>query len=92
MIVFGTIGCMSMLGRYFLDKNSGSTIRVILHAFLVIGATMVLIGIDLVGKSLVLDYIIIIIVLLWLRTKMMLTKWEHRNICSVCNHPCNEAY
>lgn len=91
-VIFGTIGSMSMLGRYIFLPRSGSGIRTILHTLLVIGATVLLIGIDVIGQSLVIDYVTILLVLFWLRTKMLLTKWEHVSICSVCDHPCDASY
>ncbi|MFQ6126925.1 MAG: hypothetical protein ACE5R6_20295, partial [Candidatus Heimdallarchaeota archaeon] len=91
-IIIGTISNMAMLGRYFILPRSGGPARVFLHAAMVVGASFVLIGIDILGQNLFLDYGTIMLVLFWLRTKMLLTKWEHKKVCAACDHPCVAAY
>ncbi len=91
-IIIGTICNMAMLGRYFILPRSGGPVRVFLHATMVVGASCVLIGVDLLGQNLFFDYGTIVLVLFWLRTKMLLTKWEHKKVCAACDHPCAAAY
>jgi len=88
-IVFGIISNMMMFGRYLLPKI-GSTVRIILHVAMVLGSTFLLIGIDLIGQSYAFDYLAILLALIWLRTKLLLTKWEHNKVCKLCNDPCND--
>ncbi len=88
-IVFGTLSNLTMFGRYFLP-TIGSTVRIILHIAMVLGSTFLIIGIDLIGQNYLFDYLAILLVLIWLRTKLLLTKWEHNNVCKMCSDPCND--
>lgn len=91
-IIIGTTCNMVMLGRYFFLPRNGGAVRAFLHASMVVGASCVLVGIDILGQNLFFDYGTIVLVLFWLRTKMLLTKWEHKKVCAACDHPCAAAY
>ena len=61
-----------------------SLVRLAMNIIFVLGALLVLIGVnDLVG-SLVFDLFIVSLICFWLYTRILLSQWDHEVICSGC--------
>lgn len=72
----------------FLQIKSKGITRSLLNAFLVLGAYLVLVGIDMLTRSLVMDLYVISLIIAWIWTRILLSKWDHRKICQTCQLDC----
>jgi hypothetical protein len=52
---------------------------------LAVGSFLVLAGVDEAAESLSVDLFCVVLSVLWLATKMSLSQWEHRRICTRCS-------
>ncbi len=59
-------------------------IRFSLNFFFVLGSFFILIGIDRICQSLIIDLFVISLILFWLFTRISLSYWDHERICSNC--------
>lgn len=71
-----------------LQHNLFKTRRNFLHLFLnvifVLGAFMLLIGIEDITSNLLIELYFFILILNWILTRIVLSQREHKNICGVC--------
>lgn len=86
ILVFGILGVGFGLFQFIFSDF----VRLLLNTFFVLGALLILIGIDLLVNSLVLDLFVISLILFWLFTRISLSHWDHRRICSKCDFICCE--
>jgi len=84
LILIGVVGVV--LG-FFQLKFKGF-IRLILNAFFVFGAFLILAGIDELTQSLFVDLFLILLIVFWLFTRIQLSQWDHLKICNSCKVPC----
>jgi hypothetical protein len=61
-----------------------SLIRLFVNTVFVLGALLVLIGIDELVHSLVFDLFVVSLIVFWLFTRISLSQWDHERICSDC--------
>lgn len=76
---------VSGVGFGFLQLKFRSLIRLSLNITFVLGTFFILIGIDQIIHSLLIDLFVVSLILFWLYTRISLSQWDHENICSNCN-------
>jgi hypothetical protein len=54
----------------------------------VLGAFMVLVGIDAVVESLFADLLLLAFIVFWIFTRILLSQWDHWRICGNCKSQC----
>jgi hypothetical protein len=62
-----------------------SLFRLLMNTVFVLGALLILIGIDELVRSLVFDLFVVSLVFFWLFTRISLSQWDHEVICSGCD-------
>lgn len=83
---FGVTGVV--LG--FLQLRSEGIVRLALNICFVFGAFLVVTGIDNSVGSVFLDLFLVALIVFWILTRILLSQWDHRRICSRCNHKCEK--
>ena len=68
----------------FQFKIKTSVIRFSLNAFFVLGAFLILVGVDELAQSVFADMFVVLLVIFWLFTRIVLSQWDHRRICYTC--------
>ena len=81
LVLVGVLG----VGCGFLQQKLRSLIRLSLNIIFVLGTFFILIGIDQIIHSLLIDLFVVSLILFWLYTRISLSHWDHENICSNCN-------
>jgi uncharacterized membrane protein YfcA len=61
-----------------------------MNVFFVLGAFLLLVGTDEIVESLFVDLFLTALILLWISTRIQLSQWDHRKICSNCESPCGD--
>ncbi len=61
-----------------------SFIRLSLNLFFVLGAFLVLIGVDRLVQSVAVDLFLVLLILFWLFTRTLLSQWDHQRLCHGC--------
>jgi len=80
LILLGVVGIAFGLFQFKLRN----LVRLLMNTIFVLGALLVVIGIDGLVRSLVFDLFIVSLVLFWLYTRITLSQWDHEVICSSC--------
>jgi hypothetical protein len=83
-VLIGTAGIV--LG--FLQLQFRGFIRLILNMFFVLGAFLILAGIDELTESLFADSFLTALIVFWILTRIQLSQWDHWRICSNCESQC----
>lgn len=81
------IGVTATILGFFQLKLRGF-VRLTLNVFFVLGAFLILVGIDELTGSLLIDIFIEAFIVFWILTRIQLSQWDHRRICSRCKSPC----
>lgn len=81
------IGVIAVVLGFSQLKFSGF-IRLMLNLFFVLGAFLILVVIDDLIGSLFADFFIEASIVFWIFTRIQLSQWDHRRICSNCQSPC----
>jgi len=84
LIFIGTVG--AILG--FLQFKFQSLIRLVSNTFFVVGAFLILVGIDELTESLFVDLFLVVLIVFWILTRIQFSQWDHWRICSGCKSPC----
>ena len=84
VVVIGVVGML--LG--FLQLKSRGFTRLSLNTLFVLGAFLILVGIDELVHSLFVDLFLIVLIVFWLMTRIMLSQWDHSRTCQNCESPC----
>ncbi len=90
-LISGVLSVGLGLFQYMFFDVKWRLVRFLLNAFFVLGSFLVLVGIDAIANSLVLDLFVITLCVFWLFTRILLSKRVHDKICKTCNIKC-EAY
>ncbi|MBN1785073.1 MAG: hypothetical protein JW815_04995 [Candidatus Bathyarchaeota archaeon] len=77
------LGCVLVSFGLFQFKFR-SLVRLLMNTVFVLGALLIVIGIDGLIRSLVFDLFVVSLVLFWLYTRISLSPWDHELICSRC--------
>jgi hypothetical protein len=72
----------------FLQLKFGGLARSMLNVGFVLGAFLILVGIDESTGSLLIDLFTIVLIVFWLFTRILLSQWDHWRICRTCSIPC----
>lgn len=89
-----TIGFLEIAGGVvgvimgFLQLKFRWFIRLMLNTFFVLGAFLILMGIDKLAESLFVDLFMIFLIVFWLMTRITLSQWDHWKTCHNCESPC----
>jgi hypothetical protein len=83
-VLIGVVGIV--LG--FLQLKFRGFIRLILNMFFVLGAFLILIGIDELTESLFVDFFLAALIVFWILTRIQLSQWDHWRICNSCKSAC----
>jgi hypothetical protein len=81
IVVVGILG----VGLGLFQFKFRSFVRLLLNTFFVLGTLLILIGVDVLVHSLMFDLFVVSLILFWLFTRISLSQWDHRRICSECN-------
>jgi hypothetical protein len=80
LVIVGVLGVGFGL---FQHKFSG-LIRLSINTAFVLGTFLILIAIDEIVHSLMVDLFVVSLILFWLFTRVSLSQWDHEKICSDC--------
>lgn len=69
----------------FLQLRFKGIVRLGLNICFVLGAFLVIIGIDKSVGSVFLDLFLIVLIVFWILTRILLSQWDHSRICGKCN-------
>jgi len=83
-VYFGILGVGFGLLQFPLFKNRKSPLRFLLNSFFVLGAFLILTGIDALVHSTTLDLFLILLIVFWISTRISLSQWDHKRICYAC--------
>jgi hypothetical protein len=81
MVLLGVAGIVFGLFQFKFT----STIRLAANIVFVVSALLVLIGVDGLVQSLVLDLFVFSLIVFWLYTRILLSQLDHEIICSKCD-------
>lgn len=81
MVLVGILG----VGLGLFQFKFRNLLRLSLNTFFVLGTLLILIGIDEFVQSLMIDLFVVSLILFWLFTRISLSQWDHKRICSDCN-------
>lgn len=84
----GTIGVLLALMQFVLIDVRQRALRFALNIFFVVGAFLILVGVDAASKSLALDLFVLALCVFWILTRISLSRWSHRRICHTCELSC----
>jgi hypothetical protein len=85
----GFIGVACGLFQYHLFNWGGSCVHLLANVYFVLGAFLLLAGVDALTQSLVLDVYVIVLSVFWLYTRILLSQSHHRGVCTACGkEPC----
>jgi hypothetical protein len=62
--------------------------RLTLNAFFVISAFLTLVGIDKLAENMVVDLYLVVLIIFWLLTRILISRWDHWRICHTCKLTC----
>ncbi|MFQ6073819.1 MAG: hypothetical protein ACE5KC_01235 [Candidatus Bathyarchaeia archaeon] len=91
LLVSGALGVGLGLLHYMFFDVQRRLVRLLLNAFFVFGTFLVLASTDAVANSLILDLFVVFLSILWLFTRILLSKRIHSKICQACSSKC-EVY
>lgn len=72
----------------FLQLKFPGFVRLSLNTLFVLGAFLILVGIDARVQSLFIDMFLIALIVFWLITRIMLSQWDHSRTCQNCESKC----
>ena len=74
----------------FSQLRFRNLVRLLMNVFFVLGAFLLLVGTDYIVESLFADLFLTALIVLWISTRIQLSQWDHRRICSNCESPCGD--
>jgi len=84
IVLLGQVGIV--LG--FIQFKFKEYTRLVLNAFFVIAAFLVLVGIDTLAKNTFIDLYLVFLIVFWLWTRILISQWNNWRICHTCKIPC----
>lgn len=79
------IGLLGVAFGLFQFKVRRSFVRLFLNTFFVLGAFLLLVGIDELAQNVFVDLFLVVLVVFWLFTRISLSQWNNWRICYTCN-------
>jgi len=83
-VVVGVAGVVFGLLQSPLPILQNSVTRLFSSAFFVVGAFLILAGIEELTHNTSVDFLMIFLSVFWLVTRISLSQWDHERICSQC--------
>ncbi len=80
IVYVGVLG----VGFGLFQFKSRSFVRSLLNIFFVFGTFLIVIGVDNLVHSVMVDLFLIALTLFWLFTRISLSQWDHQRICASC--------
>lgn len=62
-----------------------SSVRLFLNAFFAFGSFLILARTDEIVQSIFVDMFLVVLIVFWLFTRIVLSKWNHERICESCD-------
>lgn len=87
-VATGVLGVALGLLQLPTIKIRGS-LRLFPNASLVVGTFLVLIGLDTLVHSVVVDLFLLMLSVFWVWTRISLSQWDHGRICRACGFKCS---
>jgi uncharacterized membrane protein len=84
IVHLGILGVSLGLLQFSLFKGRSNVIRFFLNLYFVVGASLLLVGIDALAQSAAFALFIIPLIAFWILTRIALSEWDHRRICRSC--------
>jgi hypothetical protein len=84
LVLIGVIGVASG----FIQLKFRSFVRLMLNALFVLGAFLILVGIEELTKSLFVEIFLVALIVFWILTRIQVSQWDHWRICRSCKFPC----
>ena len=82
--LIGLLGLTSGLIQFKLRSWARSAANLLF----VLGSSLMLIGVDQLVGSVLIDTYIIGLIILWILTRIMISQWDHQRICLSCGFSC----
>jgi peptidoglycan/LPS O-acetylase OafA/YrhL len=82
-ILIVLLGVVGVIFGLFQFKVKG-LIRLFANIVFVLGALLILIGVDMSVRSVFFDLFLVCLIVFWLFTRISLSQWDHVKICSEC--------
>jgi len=89
LVRVGISGIVFGLLQFHLFKNRPNFLRFFFNVFFVLGSFFILIGVDTIIHSVTADLILVVLIVFWLLTRILLSKWDHERICRACGLVCD---
>jgi formate/nitrite transporter FocA (FNT family) len=87
-LVLGILLVAFGLTQSLLLDVKWQVVRFFLNALFVVGVSLILIGEDVLGRSLLVDSDVLVLALLWLYIRIRSSQLSHQTICARCNLIC----
>jgi formate/nitrite transporter FocA (FNT family) len=87
-LVLGILLVAFGLTQSLLLDVKWQVVRFFLNALFVVGVSLILIGEDVLGRSLLVDSYVLVLALLWLYIRIRSSQLSHQTICTRCNLIC----
>jgi len=84
LLWIGATGVALGLLQFSLFNIPWSSIRLFLNAFFAFGAFLILVGIDGITQNIFADLFLVVLIMFWLFTRIVLSRWDHERICKLC--------
>jgi len=83
-VLVGAVGVVLGLLQAPLPTLQKNAIRLFSSAFFVVGTFLILVGIEELTHSTSVDLFLVVLSVFWLMTRISLSQWDHKRICSKC--------
>jgi hypothetical protein len=80
LVALGSVGTLIGLFQFVFS----GVFRLLANCGFVIGTFLVLVSVDAIVGGLFFDLFVVCLIMFWLFTRISLSKWDHRRICSGC--------
>jgi hypothetical protein len=80
----GVGGVVCGLLQYHLFKGSSGTIHFLLNVVFVVGAFLLLLGVNALKSNFALEVYLLALMVFWIFSRMTLSQREHTKICAAC--------
>jgi len=81
------VGQMGILLGFVQFKFKGY-IRLVVNAFFVFASLLILVGVDSFAGNIFIDSYLIVLIVFWLFTRIVISRWDHWRICRECRLYC----
>jgi len=88
-LFLGILGVVFGILQYPLFNVRQRFLRLFLNFYFIFGMFLILIGIDMLIHSTVVDLFVLLLCVFWLFTRISLSQWDHKRICQGCMRESN---